>query len=294
MTMPREVLPGCFYMVTRRCTQRQFLLRPDKHMNNAFIYCVALAAKRFGIDVILPVAMSNHYHIVIYDRLGALPQFTEHLNKLLAKCGNALRGRWENFWASEQVCVVRLVERDDVMRKLVYVATNPVKDDLVQRADQWPGVNGLTALLNQRPLRASRPTHFFRPDGKMPESLELTCVIPPELGDTEQVLRELRQRVATAEAEAAADRRRRSVRVLGRRAVKQQSWQDAPTTRAPRRNLRPVVAGSGWARVEALRRNRAFLDAYRQARESWKAGQPAPFPPGTYWLRRFANVEIAA
>jgi hypothetical protein len=29
MSLPRQVLPGQFYLVTRRCTQRQFLLRPD-------------------------------------------------------------------------------------------------------------------------------------------------------------------------------------------------------------------------------------------------------------------------
>ena len=30
--LPRQVLPGQFYMVTRRCTQRQFLLRPDREL----------------------------------------------------------------------------------------------------------------------------------------------------------------------------------------------------------------------------------------------------------------------
>jgi biotin-(acetyl-CoA carboxylase) ligase len=46
---------------------------------------------------------------------------------MLARSQNALRGRWENFWSSEQVCVVRLVNREDVIAKLVYTATNPVK-----------------------------------------------------------------------------------------------------------------------------------------------------------------------
>src|SRR5881394_2178396 len=114
MTLPREVLPGRFYMVTRRCTQRQFLLRPDPQTNNAFNYCLAEAAQRHGIDVMLPVAMSNHYHAVVFDRHGTLPEFTEHFHKMLAKCMNALRGRWENLWSSEQVCIVRLVELEDV------------------------------------------------------------------------------------------------------------------------------------------------------------------------------------
>jgi hypothetical protein len=47
MSLPRQVLPGRFYMLTRRCTQRQFLLRPDNDTNSAFVYCVAEATQRF-------------------------------------------------------------------------------------------------------------------------------------------------------------------------------------------------------------------------------------------------------
>ncbi|MCI0432809.1 MAG: hypothetical protein L0271_04055, partial [Gemmatimonadetes bacterium] len=78
MTLPREIVPGRFYMVTRRCTQRQFLLRPNPETNNAFIYCLAVAAQRCDINVLLPCAMSNHAHTVVYDRHGTLPAFTEH------------------------------------------------------------------------------------------------------------------------------------------------------------------------------------------------------------------------
>ena len=61
MTLPRQVLPGQFYLITRRCTQRQFLLRPDPETNNAFTYCLAEAAERYEISVLLPCAMSNHH-----------------------------------------------------------------------------------------------------------------------------------------------------------------------------------------------------------------------------------------
>jgi hypothetical protein len=33
---------------------------------------------------------------------------------------------------------------------------------------------------------------------------------------------------------------------------------------------------------------------YRAARMLWRAGLPAVFPPGTYWLARFANITVAA
>ncbi|MEQ1729092.1 MAG: hypothetical protein ABL982_12005, partial [Vicinamibacterales bacterium] len=68
-----------------------------------------------------------------------------------------------------------------------------------------------------------------------------------------------------------------------------------PGSVEPRRGLRPrVAARSVWSRVEALRRNRAFEDAYRTARLLWLAGFAVVFPPGTYWLRRFAGVPVAA
>lgn len=115
--------------------------------------------------------------------MGVAPRsILEHFHKLFARCQNALRGRWENFWASEQVCVVRLVGRDDVMDKLVYTAINPVKDGLVDRVDHWPGVNGLRALITGRPLRAERPRHFFRSEGVMPDHVEMRLTIPAELG----------------------------------------------------------------------------------------------------------------
>jgi hypothetical protein len=199
-----------------------------------------------------------------------------------------------NFWASEQVCVVKLVGREDVIDKLVYTATNPVKDGLVDRVDHWPGVNGLRALLTGRCLRAERPRHFFRPDGAMPEAVEMRLTIPPELGPETDVLEELRQRVATAVESIASERQRAGQRVYGRRAVLQQSWWEQPTSFEPRRNLRPrVAARSKWARIETLLRNRAFLVDYAAARAGWREGATVLFPAGTYWLRRFANAPSA-
>jgi REP element-mobilizing transposase RayT len=292
--LPRQVMPGQFYLITRRCTQRQFLLRPDPATNNAFLYCLIHAAQRSEVDVLLPCAMSNHYHVVIYDRAGRYPELIEHFHKLLARSQNALRGRWENFWSSEQTCVVRLADREAVLDKLAYTAANPVLDHLVERVHHWPGVNGLSALLQGRRLRVTRPLHFFRSDGPMPDDLDMTLTLPPELGPGEAVRAELRDRVKRIEAERAAERRRTGGRVLGRRAVLAQSWRDAPGSCEPRRNLRPQVASrSPWARIEALLRNRAFIRDYADARARWRDGVAAVFPPGTYWLQRFASVLVS-
>jgi REP element-mobilizing transposase RayT len=294
MSLPRQVVPGSFWMVTRRCAQRQLLLRPDAETNNTFTYCLAEAAQRFDIELVLPSVLSNHHHTIVYDRHGRIIEFVEHLHKMSAKCQNALRGRWENLWSSEQVCLVRLEDPADVIEKLVYAATNPVKDGLVERVIDWPGVNGLSALLDGRTLTATRPKHFFRADGTMPATVELKLVIPAELGDADEVRRILRERVAAFEAKMADERRRTRARVLGRRAILRQSWRAYPTSHEPRRGLRPrIAARSIWTRVAALQRSREFLLAYREARARLLAGTPIPFPFGTYWLRRFANVPVA-
>lgn len=293
MTRPRQIMPGRCYFLTRRCTQRQFLLRPDAETNEIFLYCLAVAAAQFKIVVLLTSVMSNHHHTIVYDADGTIVEFTEYLHKLVARAMNALRGRSENFWSSEPPSLVHLVEIEDVIAKLVYAATNPVKDGLVERVHHWPGVNGYDALVNRKVIRVRRPRCFFRACGPMPKQAVLEQVIPKELGDSGVVRKALRERVVATEREFAVERRRSGKRVIGRRAVLAQSWcafpsrDEAPSALSPR-----VAARSLWARLGTLANNRAFQLAYRAAREALIDGEDAVFPPGTYWLRRFAGVTV--
>jgi hypothetical protein len=245
---------------------------------------------RCEVDVLLPCAMSNHYHAVIYDRAGRYPELIEHFHKLLARSQNALRGRWENLWSAEQTCVVKLVGRDAVIDKLVYTAANPVLDHLVDRVHHWPGVNGLTALLTGRPLRATRPLHFFRPAGSMPDALELPLTLPAELGPDAAVLAELRDRVRAVELTRAAERARTGRRVLGRNAVLAQSWHDSPTTVEPRRNLRPgprrEANGRGSRRCCATARLRWSTPAPTSDGETAFPSCSLPAPTGSNASRR--------
>lgn len=297
MTDARRVLPKRFYMLTRRCTQRQFWLRPDDEVNQIWRYCLAEAATRYGIDVVFTSVMSNHHHTIVVDRHNSMPrviEFMEHLHKEVAKCVNALRGRWENLWASERPSVVELKEPADVMAKLLYAAINPVAARLVERVHHWPGVNAFTDFINDRCVRVERPRHFFRPNGKMPKSVTLRYAVPPELGSAAEVRTALREAVNAEEARLLAERRRHGRCVVGRRAVLRQRCSEQPWSREPRRELNPrIAARSRWTRLGALRGNRAFQEAYRAARASWLHGKPAVFPAGTYWLRRFAGVQVA-
>ncbi|MGE0550731.1 MAG: hypothetical protein AB7R00_26935 [Kofleriaceae bacterium] len=289
MTLAREVLPDTASMVTRRCTQRQFLLRPDEETNNAFLYCLIEAAQKHNVDIVISQMMSNHHHEGMYSRSGDLVAFYQRFHANLAKCVNVVRGRWENVWATEQTSVVEPLTRNAWIGQLVYIATNPVKAGLVEKVHHWPGPKFVQALLNKRTLRATRP-RFFRDDGPMPAVVEYAPTIPLELGDPDTIIAELRRRIAKVE-QACARKRKRPV--VGRRRVLRQSWQASPTSHEPRRGLRPRFASRDkWSRIERIQFNAEWLNEYCSARAAWLAGQPVLFPPGTYWLARFANVAV--
>lgn len=293
MSLARQIVAGRVYMITRRCTQRMLLLRPDSDTTNAFLYCLAYAAQKTEVEIVFFLAMSNHYHAGIVDQAGRLPEFLEAFHKLLAKHQNALRGRWENFWASEQTSAVELVGPDDVLDKMVYALTNPVKDHLVERAEQWPGASSLTANLEDTPTFALRPWRFFRKDGPMPEGLSLAICRPPgfENMTPAEFATLLRDRISAVEKTAAEARSASGARVVGRGRVRRQDWRERPKTLEPRRGLNPRVACKNvWRRIETLRRNSAWVRAYRAARDIWRAGGEGVFPAGTYWLRRFGGV----
>ena len=64
VTAPREVLPGKTYLVTRRCTQRQFLLKPSRRTNQLVRYCLAVAASKTGVELIRsPGQVAKHYAV---------------------------------------------------------------------------------------------------------------------------------------------------------------------------------------------------------------------------------------
>ena len=295
MSRPREIIANRTYLVTRRCTHRQFLLRPDDATNNAFVYCLAVAAQRTNVDVVFTCAMSNHHHTVVHDHDGRLPEFMEHFHKLLAKCQNVWRRRLENFWDPAKASAVRLLDADDVFAKIVYAATNPVKDFLVERAHQWPGVNGYSALVRDEPMTATRPRYFFNPDGDMPEFVSLPLVMPAHLGTSAAAVARVVAAVAEVEATVLATRRQTGRGVLGRKAVLAQSWQAVPRSGAEWRTLSPLLAARDkWRRIEALMQTKHFLLQYRRALDAMAACVPIPFPPGTYWLKRFLNVDVEA
>jgi REP element-mobilizing transposase RayT len=294
MTLPRQVVPGYDYLITRRCSERRFFLRPDDDTNNAFIYCLALAATRANVQVTFFTAMSNHHHTGIHDPDGNFPIFTEHFHGLLARCQNAHLGRYENFWSSEPTSVVRLVEANDILDKMTYAFTNPTAADLVDTVEEWPGVTTFTATLSGGHITATRPKHFFRDNSGMPEVVSLPMARPhgfEDLGQSEWA-NLVTDRVRAKEADHRQRRAAQGITVLGQDGILRQDPFACPSGYAPRFQMSPKVAAKNkWARIEALLRNHVFIEKYRDAFLHHVAGiANVVFPFGTYLMRKIAKV----
>lgn len=292
MTAPRSVLPGDTYLVTRRCAQRQFLLRPSQETNDILRFLLAVAAQRHGILVHTFCVMSNHVHLLLTDPQARLPEFQRYLGSLVARAVNASLGRWETFWGPDSYSAVRLVSPEDIVDKAAYALANPVAAGLVRTARLWPGLWSEPEHIGEGPAEVLRPKRFFAEEGALPRTASLELTPPPGFASAA----EFRDRVITALAAHEDEARQRIKRKFkGVAWVLGQKPTDRPASEAPRRELNPrVAARCRWKRIEALTRLKDFVDDYRRAWAARRAGDlDAVFPAGTYLLRVLHGVPCA-
>jgi REP-associated tyrosine transposase len=294
MARPRPVLPGKMYLATRRCARREYLLKPCVASIQAILYCFIEAALHAGVHPMWILAMSNHLHYGLHDPEGRYPVFLQRFHRNVAKVLNHHWKRWGNLFEYEQTSMVELGDAEAVFDKMIYSLTNPVKDQLVQRAADWPGASSLVAQLADEEIVAHRPKGFFADDSTMPEVVRMRMHRPPPFEHLSQAewAEKIRKAVAAREREAHEERRKTGKRVVGVGAILAQSAFDSPETHEPRREMSPRVATRDkWRRIELLQRNEAFLLAYRAALEDYRAGnENAVFPPGTWQLYEDCHV----
>jgi putative transposase len=278
MTAPRQLLAGTTYLVTRRCAQRQYLLRPSKLTSQVFLYLLAIGAQRYGIEVHAYCVMSNHYHLVVTDPDARLPAFLQFLDGLAGRALNALLGRSEAFWGPDSYNAVTLASPRDIVDKAAYTLANPVAAGLVRSGRRWPGLWSDLEVVDRL---VPRPRHFFDPEGGLPETAPLRLTAPPGLEPLE-----FRKQVQAALAEREAEARRRVAGFLGVARVLAQPVTAKPRKPEPGGRLKPRVASrSRWRLIEALGRLTTFLAEYRTALREWHAGTKGViFPAGA--LRR--------
>ena len=295
MTLPRCVLPKTTYLVTRRCIGRRFLLRPDRSINNVFAYCLARSVKRFGVELHAACVMSNHYHLVLTDVRGVLPDFTAWLNRQLAMCIKRLREWDEVVWEPNVACsAVELSGPSEILDKVAYVLLNPVSAGLVPTPGQWPGLVTTPRALRAGSLAAEHPGVWFRSQSPTAEMLGLT--MPTHFPDQEQYFDALEEIVATRLEQLKQEMHKKGRRFLGTAGVRKTRFSQRPTKAKQRFGRNPTFSAltrSRW--LAAVRKLRAFRAAYRDAYDAWRNGhRETAFPLGTWWMAERLGVPIAS
>jgi hypothetical protein len=298
MTAPRQVLEGVCSLVTRRCSERRFFLRPSRDTNAIALYLLAVLSERYGILVHAFCLLSNHYHFVVTDPEARLPDFHRDFDALVARAVNCSLGRWESLWDRDSYSAVRLEGRDAILEKTVYVLANPVEAGLVRRGAEWPGLWSGERLMRGQRLEIRRPERFFREDGPLPPVASLKLHPPPGFDDQADFVDEVFARLRDEEDRIAAERARAGRGFLGVARVLAQNPNARPASGEPRRDLNPRVAcRNKWKRIEALLALKEFRRTYREAFEAWRAGlREVVFPPGTWLMRvqHLARCELSA
>ena len=299
MSRPRQVLPDRVLSITQRTHDGRFYLLPDRdEVEQIVLYLVAVAADRFDMSVLAVCGMASHIHVVVHDRHGQHPAFTQWLHAMIARATNQLRGRFGALFDRRQPGVVELADRDVLLEHLCYVAANPTAAGLVEHGRDYPGARTnpqdfVTARTIERPATA-----FFQ-DSSLPESVTLRLEVPPGFHDLapSEFAGRFASRLGEVETELRRAWRAQGRSFLGKQALKRKSWKDTPKSKLQRGRgtIRPRVAATTKAgRVAVLNRLADFVRDHAEALATFRRGdRGVSFPLGTWAaVRRFGARSL--
>ncbi|MEZ6186523.1 MAG: transposase [Planctomycetota bacterium] len=311
-TRADPVTQGKTYHLTRRCDRRLRRLTPDSKVTSIVKFALFHAAKECGIEVHAACFSTNHFHLVITDPNGRHPDFMQRMNSMIARALNAQHGVKGHFWGPGSYEKVELIGFDALLRTLVYVTLNPVKDGLVSSPKAYPGFltrpdqvgctfrahKPATASSAATAAAATRPPSPRTPPSRRRRAdPDHAAHAPPARGHG---LRRLPPGLSgRRRRQARGDPRRAEGASVPRRPPDPHRGSPCPR---PRRPSPTALAASGPRRsrhargVRARREERtAWRRDYVQARDSWPRGPAGRPPAGLPWLlgQRYGALVLA-
>lgn len=286
---------GAVVEIVHRIIDGRFFLRPSPLFNRIVVGCLAQGLSLHPVGVIGVAVLSNHLHLLLrVDDVEQMADFMGQFAGNLAREANRRLGRKGKVWDGRYRATLVSEEEAAQRARLLYLLSQGVKEGLVARPRDWPGVHCASAILAGEPLRGywfdrtaegdarrrgERPTRYEHAKRCQVELEPLPCWahLPPE---------EYRVRVGELVDEivdrSTQERLRSGRRVLGRKAILAQD----PWSRPKGLEWRPqplIHAVSGQARQRMTTAYRWFVQAYREASARLRAGDlGAIFPPGCF------------
>ena len=304
MGHPRIVARGATYAATRRCVLRKnFLGWWDPEVDRIWLWCLAVATAKCGVELHHAVRVGSHYHITFTVTRNNLGEFLWWLNLPMSRALNALLTKRgfdapSQLFDSRQMHVMRLLDADAQMISVLYERLNVVAAGLAETCDGVPGVTlGPRRWKSRRGLRVRKPSLYF--DGDI-EERSLVLAPPPLVylafgGDMDAIVhhfgvleREGERRIRQARAGRPA-RTPAEVRAI-------HPWDEPKTLKEAGGGRVPCFkTGLGsLARIAAAKEVRKWRGAYGEAEGEWRAGdQEVEFPHGTHLLATRYGANVA-
>lgn len=300
MTRRRIIQDGKTWALSRRSTHRHYLFNPDqaRHIEQAYWYCLAVAANKYGILVHAACLMSTHEHEVVTDTRSELPRFLQLFHLLLARCTKAIRGWPAEVFDKDSTSAVDLRSPEAAIESLAYLIANPVEALAVRYARDWPGAQTLPQDIGARSIRVRRPDFYFRsgnPD--YPDLVELQLHMPAMLQceyGTELARERISERVRQRERQAWQEAKLTGRSFVGPRRILKLPHSKRASSSEEFGSMNPQfsAAGNREAAAEAVKELHRFNAQYNDALAAWTAGdRTGVFPDGTWWMRVFHGAR---
>ncbi len=292
---PRFFEPGTLVEVTDVTIQNRYLLRPSDELNDIVIGVLGHAQSLYDMTVCGAVALSTHLHLLLVPKDPEhLADFMCHVKTNLSKEVGRLHDWPGKLWKGRYKMVLVSDEEQAQVRRFEYLISNSVKEGLVDRVAEWPGVHTAEALVEgtlltgtwydrtKEHLARQRNEDFDPDDFATEERLVLSPLpcwahLPPE---------EYRGRVveivARIDEEAAQERQRTGSRSLGVKKILRTSPHKRP--RRVGKSPRPRFHAATKRVLQQMRKAHAeVVAAFREASQRLLAGdRDAVFPEGTF------------
>jgi REP element-mobilizing transposase RayT len=144
MRQLRTPLLGGTYEVSARITGQQLLAAPTRAVDEAVKAVLGRALALSPVELHYYVFMSNHFHMLLTVKSSEqLSAFMQFVNGNLARALNRVLGRNGAVWERRFSALPVASDEATLVARLGYLVAHGVKEDLVERPQDWPGATAL-------------------------------------------------------------------------------------------------------------------------------------------------------
>ena len=146
---------GALVEVTVRTVHSRLLLRPGGDVNDIILGVLGRAQRRYAVRCSFVVFLSNHFHLLlrwVQDALQ-LSRFMQYVDGNIARKLGKLVDWPHGLWSKRYQAILVSDEEKAQVARLNYLLSHGVKEGLVGRPSEWPGIHSVQAILEDKPLK---------------------------------------------------------------------------------------------------------------------------------------------